>query len=225
MMDGPHYYTLDLKLTPIEDTTKVIAQYKFNYAICTTELVQEKDKYGESFYFKINGEKGFAKGANYIPDDSFHPGKNTSELVRLAKEANMNMIRVWGGGNYPDDEFYDECMKNGIMVWQDFMYACAMYPINPEFTYNAEEEALYQTNRLQNYNNIVVWCGNNENDEGWKNWGWQKNSTIRQKIQPISGMGIWTCFIICSNMHHRLLTLAPNIFTLHPNTAGEEKKV
>jgi beta-mannosidase len=204
MMDGPHYYTLDLKLTPIEDTTKVIAQYKFNYAICTTELVQEKDKYGESFYFKINGEKGFAKGANYIPDDSFHPGKNTSELVRLAKEANMNMIRVWGGGNYPDDEFYDECMKNGIMVWQDFMYACAMYPINPEFTYNAEEEALYQTNRLQNYNNIVVWCGNNENDEGWKNWGWQKEFHYSAK----DSTDIWNGHL---DLFHNMLKYASQV--------------
>lgn len=174
MNSGPNIYTFSFLLTPANDSTRVIAEFEFDYAFCETELVQEKDKYGESFYFKVNGEKVFAKGANYIPDDSFNPGKNTKELITLAREANMNMIRVWGGGTYPDDEFYDECLKNGIMVWQDYMFACAMYPGDEEFTVNAQIETDYQYDRLSKYNNIVAWCGNNENDEGWKNWGWQK---------------------------------------------------
>jgi len=104
---------------------------KLNIGLRTIELVQEKDSIGKSFYFKLNGKPVFMKGANYIPPDSFLPSATTStykEIVQNAVDANMNMLRVWGGGVYAEDTFYDECDKNGILVWQDFMFACAMYP-------------------------------------------------------------------------------------------------
>jgi len=170
-------YEFDIKVTLPGDTT-VIAHEHFYYAACDIKLIQEKDKLGESFYFTVNGEKVFAKGANYIPDDSFDPGKNTKQLVQLAAGANMNMLRVWGGGTYPDKEFYIECMKNGIMVWQDFMFACSMNPGNQDFLNSVADEAGYQVERLKEFNNIAVWCGNNENEEGWRNWGWQKDLNI-----------------------------------------------
>jgi beta-mannosidase len=117
------------------------------------------------------------KGANYIPPDSFLPRVTNSTynaIVKNAVDANMNMIRVWGGGVYADDAFYDACDKNGILVWQDFMFACAMYPGDEKFLENVKQEVIDNVNRLQNHPSIALWCGNNENDEGWHNWGWQK---------------------------------------------------
>ncbi|GAA4043783.1 glycoside hydrolase family 2 TIM barrel-domain containing protein [Flavobacterium chungnamense] len=150
---------------------------KLNIGLRTIELVQEKDSIGKSFYFKLNGKPVFMKGANYIPPDSFLPSATTStykDIVQKAVDANMNMLRVWGGGVYADDAFYDECDKNGILVWQDFMFACAMYPGDSDFLDNVKNEVIDNVNRLQNHPCIALWCGNNENDEGWKNWGWQK---------------------------------------------------
>jgi beta-mannosidase len=141
------------------------------------ELIQDKDEFGTSFYFKLNGKPVFMKGANYIPPDSFIPKKSSSsyhETIQNARKANMNMLRVWGGGVYADDEFYNACDANGILVWQDFMFACAMYPGDEKFLENVKQEVIDNVNRLQNHPSIALWCGNNENDEGWKNWGWQK---------------------------------------------------
>ncbi|WP_298303711.1 sugar-binding domain-containing protein [Flavobacterium sp.] len=150
---------------------------KLNIGLRTIELIQEKDGIGKSFYFKLNGKPVFMKGANYIPPDSFLPSATNStykEIVKNAVDANMNMLRVWGGGVYAEDTFYDECDKNGILVWQDFMFACAMYPGDEEFLDNVKNEVIDNVTRLQNHPSIALWCGNNENDEGWKNWGWQK---------------------------------------------------
>ncbi len=95
-------------------------------------------------------------------------------LIRDVKEANMNMLRVWGGGIYENDLFYDLCDENGILVWQDFMFACAMYPGGKKFFDNVRDEAIQNIVRLRKHPCIALWCGNNEIDEGWKNWGWQK---------------------------------------------------
>lgn len=143
----------------------------------TVELVQDKDSTGRSFYFKVNGHPVFMKGANYIPQDNFLPRVKDSsyrELIRSAKEANMNMLRVWGGGIYEKDIFYDLCDENGILVWQDFMFANAMYPGTPGFLKNVYSEAVQNVVRLRNHACLALWCGNNEIEEGWRNWGWQK---------------------------------------------------
>lgn len=161
---------------------------KFNIGLRTIELIQEKDSVGKSFYFKLNGKPVFMKGANYIPPDSFLPSVSTStykDIVQNAVDANMNMLRVWGGGVYAEDTFYDECDKNGILVWQDFMFACAMYPGDSDFLDNVKNEVIDNVTRLQNHSSIALWCGNNENDEAWKNWGWQKqyNYSKQDSIQ------------------------------------------
>lgn len=155
----------------------ILDKKEINIGLRTIELIQEKDNFGKSFYFKLNGIPVFMKGANYIPPDSFLPRVKDSiykALVKNAVDANMNMLRVWGGGVYADNSFYDECDKNGILVWQDFMFACAMYPSDDHFVDNVKREVIDNVNRLQNHPSIALWCGNNESDEGWKNWEWQK---------------------------------------------------
>jgi beta-mannosidase len=142
------------------------------------KLVTQKDSIGESFYFTVNGKSTFIKGANWIPADNFLPRakrqKKYEQLIKAAKDANINMLRVWGGGIYEDDVFYDLCDKYGIMVWQDFMFAGALYPSDSSFLKNIEEEIRYQVNRLKHHPCIALWCGNNEIEEAWFNWGWQK---------------------------------------------------
>jgi beta-mannosidase len=128
-------------------------------------LVRERDNYGESFYFELNGIGVFAKGANYIPNDVFLPDVKQSDYRRVisdAAAANMNMIRVWGGGIYEEDIFYDLCDERGIIVWQDFMFACSLYPGDKEFLDNVRQEAVDNVVRLRNHPCIALWCGNNE---------------------------------------------------------------
>lgn len=134
-------------------------------AIRTVRLIREKDEEGESFIIEINGEKIFCKGADWIPSDSFIPripDSTYETLLTMAKNAHMNMIRVWGGGIYEQDIFYNLCDKLGLMVWQDFMYACGAYPEGEWFVKQAKEEAAKVVARLRNHPSIVVWCGNNE---------------------------------------------------------------
>ena len=147
-------------------------------------LVQQKDAIGTSFYFEKNGKPIYAKGANWIPADVFLPRLRKEDYRKLllsAKDANMNMLRVWGGGVYEADEFYDLCDSLDIMVWQDFMFAGGMYPGDDVFMDNVREEVKYQINRLKNHPCIVLWCGNNEIDEAWHNWGWQKQFKYSKK--------------------------------------------
>jgi beta-mannosidase len=135
------------------------------FALRTVQLVQEKDSEGKSFIIEINGKKIYCKGANWIPSDTFIPriAESTYEtLLHLAKDAHMNMIRVWGGGIYEQDIFYTLCDRLGLMVWQDFMYACGAYPEQPWFLKQSKEEAEKVVKRLRNHPGIVVWCGNNE---------------------------------------------------------------
>lgn len=145
------------------------------------ELVQDADKDGKTFYFKINGKPVYMKGANYIPSDMFVTRLNKNDyrkVLQLAKDANMNMLRVWGGGIYEDDAFYDLCDEMGIYIWQDFMFAGAMVPHDEAFFNNVREEIKYQVKRLRRHKCIVLWSGNNEIDEAWFNWGWQKQFNV-----------------------------------------------
>ena len=141
------------------------------------ELKQQRDDSGKSFTFMINGMPVFAKGANWIPADSF-PTRITKEkyreLVRSARDANMNMLRVWGGGIYESNDFYDLCDEMGILVWQDFMFGCSMYPGDQKFLDNVRQEAVDNVKRLRNHPSIVIWVGNNEIETAWKHWGWKE---------------------------------------------------
>jgi len=131
----------------------------------TVELVREPDERGESFFFRVNGLPLYAKGANWIPADSFDARNTRERLSRLltsARDANMNMLRVWGGGVYESDAFYDLCDELGLLVWQEFMFACALYPADDSFLANVEAEARHQLRRLAHHPCIALWSGNNE---------------------------------------------------------------
>ncbi len=170
----PHLYHFIVEVF-LKD--KCVGKRAMNVGLRTIEVVNEKDRDGESFYFKLNGIPVFMKGANYIPQDNFMSrvtADKYNDLLNIAVSNNMNMLRVWGGGNYEKDIFYNLCDAKGILVWQDFMFACAMYPGDDAFQDNCSREIDYQVKRLRNHPCIALWCGNNEMDEGWKNWEWQK---------------------------------------------------
>lgn len=156
----------------------IIADKEVRTGFKTIKLIQEKEADGgESFYFLVNGKPLFAKGANYIPHDALLPNvtkERYETLFRDIKEANMNMVRVWGGGTYEDDYFYQLADENGILVWQDFMFACTTYPSDAKFIRGVEKEAIYNVKRLRNYASLALWCGNNEILEGIQFWGWKK---------------------------------------------------
>ena len=157
---------------------KVADQLTTQTGLRTLELRQVADDQGKSFTFVINGVPVFAKGGNWIPADSF-PSRITKEkyryLLNSVKDSNMNMLRVWGGGIYESDDFYSICDELGILVWQDFMFACSMYPGSQEFLDNVRGEAVDNVKRLRNHPSIVLWAGNNEIEAGWMNWGWRQN--------------------------------------------------
>lgn len=143
----------------------------------TLELRQKPDEFGKSFMFVVNGIPVFGRGANWIPADIF-PTRITKEkyknLLESLRDANMNMIRVWGGGIYEDDYYYDMADEMGLLVWQDFMFACSMYPGDKAFLENVRREAIDNVKRLRNHPSIVLWCGNNEIETAWAHWGWKE---------------------------------------------------
>ena len=156
---------------------KAVASEKKRVGLRTIKVVMEDDKDGKSFYFIVNGEPLFAKGSNLIPDDALLPNITTEryyQLVKDAKDANHNMIRVWGGGIYEDDRLYDAADEMGILIWQDFIFACTTYPSDPAFLRRVSEEAEYNIKRLRSHASLAMWCGNNEIYEGMRYWGWYK---------------------------------------------------
>lgn len=153
-----------------------LTMFKLKFGIKTSELIQEEDEWGTSYYFKINGRRVFCKGADYIPQEIF-PARVTDkmvvDMVDLMAESNFNMIRVWGGGYYPDDIFFERCDELGIMVWEDLMFACAMYPGDDVFIENITREFEYQIPRISGHASVVLFNGNNEVEVAWGNWGFQ----------------------------------------------------
>ncbi len=144
----------------------------------TLTVSRQKDEWGEEFCFINNGVKIFAMGANYIPEDQIVSSctkERTTKLLEECKAANYNFIRVWGGGYYPDDYFFDWCDENGIIVWQDFMFACAAYLLSPEFEATVREEIKDNVIRLRNHASLGLWCGNNEIESAWEGWGWNND--------------------------------------------------
>jgi len=169
---------------------RLVDSKTLRFGVRSIELVNKKDSIGTSFYFKLNGKEIFIQGANYIPQDLFLPRiqeEQYNKLINDVKDANMNMLRVWGGGIYENDIFYKLCDENGILVWQDFMFAGSLYPDNDEFIENVRQELIDNIKRLRQHPSIALWCGNNEIEVAWQNWGWQQ----QYNYSPEDSTQIW----------------------------------
>jgi beta-mannosidase len=159
------------------ETNGLLWEDYFSLGLRTIELERTNDSIGQSFRFLVNKTPIYAKGANYIPQDVFPSNVRDDDyrtLLTQVKNANMNMLRVWGGGIYENDVFYRLCDELGIMVWQDFMFACSLYPADSAFVNNVSSEAQFQIKRLRDHASLALWCGNNEINELWHNWGYRK---------------------------------------------------
>jgi beta-mannosidase len=156
-------YTLTVEVKSGEGTP--IGRWARRIGLRTIHLDRQPDQWGESFQFVVNGRPIFAKGANWIPADCFVANLEREHYARdlqAAVDAHMNMIRVWGGGIYEAEEFYDLCDEKGLLVWQDFMFACTLYPGDDDFLESSRQEAQYQIRRLRHRACLALWCGNNE---------------------------------------------------------------
>jgi beta-mannosidase len=171
----------------LKQDKNILDQRIFKIGLREIELCQEQDQWGKEFTFYVNGVRLFAKGADWIPADSL-PTRITESylegLLKSAVDANMNMLRVWGGGYYPEDMFYDLCDRYGILIWQDFMFACGIYPADADFFENFRVEAIENIRRLRHHAALALWCGNNEMEQGWCDWGWNKpDDPLNQRLK------------------------------------------
>lgn len=164
-------YTVNVKILA---EGKVLSQIKKRIGLRSITVCTDPDPWGSQFAFVVNGQKIFAMGANYIPEDNIR-GRMTKErserLVKDCARANFNCIRIWGGGFYPDDDLYDACDEEGILVWQDLMFACNVYDLTDEFEENILAETADNVRRLRHHACLALWCGNNEMEWGWSEWG------------------------------------------------------
>lgn len=155
-----------------------------NIGLRTIELSRDPlDIGGEEFAFVVNGIKIFAMGANYIPENQIISKCSASTTQKLLKQcclANFNMIRVWGGGYYPEDYFYDACDSMGLLVWQDFMFACAVYKADVDFCENVKRELIDNVKRLRNHPSLALWCGNNEIESAWQYWSLPSDAEFKK---------------------------------------------
>jgi beta-mannosidase len=161
----------------IKDNDIIIDTRQTTTGLRKVELISKESGSNGDFHFRVNGVDVFARGANIVPMDYFLPRikiKDYKTLINNAVSVNMNMLRVWGGAVYENDSFYNLCNQEGIMIWQDFMFACMMYPSDNEFLASVKEELDYNIKRLRNHPSVVLWCGNNEILEGYHSWGWKE---------------------------------------------------
>ena len=156
----------------VQASGKAADGYSTRIGIRSLEIVRDKDASGTSLYVRLNGVPVFMKGANYIPQDNFQ-NRVTKEryeyIIHSATQANMNMLRLWGGGIFEDDVFYETCDRHGILVWHDMQFACAMYPADAAFLENVRHEIIDNVTRIRNHASLALYCGNNENEVCWHN--------------------------------------------------------
>lgn len=192
-MGAQPLYDVVIKL--MDAKGKVLDTVRKRIGLRTLRLDRHPDRWGESFQFVVNGVPFFAKGANWIPADGILARMTPARYRRLVEDAaaaNMNMLRVWGGGVYEDDAFYDACDDLGICVWQDFMFACSTYPTYDEsFLATVAMEARDNIRRLRHHPCIALWCGNNELEQGlvgesWSEWtmSWEDYGRLFDKLLP-----------------------------------------
>ncbi|MCD8136861.1 MAG: glycoside hydrolase family 2 protein, partial [Parabacteroides gordonii] len=195
----PHLYEFQ---TDVVLGSQVIDSNISRTGIRSVKVINKPDQYGTTFYFELNGVPVFMKGANYIPSDNFLPRVTKQKYEKTILDAvntNMNMLRVWGGGTYENDIFYDLCDQHGILVWQDFMFACGMYPSEGDYLESVRYEAIDNIKRLRNHPSIALWCGNNESYDGWFGWGRKEDYT---KQNPEYARVMWKQY---ADLFHKLL--------------------
>ncbi|MGB8215243.1 MAG: glycoside hydrolase family 2 protein [Anaerolineales bacterium] len=169
---GQALYTLEASL---ESGQTVLDSHTYQVGLRTVELRREPDQWGESFTFVVNSVPIFAKGADWIPADALPTRISDAyleSLIRDAAAAHMNMLRVWGGGFYEEERFYNLCDRYGLLIWQDFTFACGIYPEEDDFAANVRVEAVENVRRLRHHASLALWCGNNEMEQGWVDWKW-----------------------------------------------------
>lgn len=179
----PFMYNITIKLIR---NGAIFLNRTLSYGIRTVKVLQNTDKTGAEFTIELNGQRLFMRGGNYIPPDMFmsraldNP-KVYEDTISAAVFANFNMLRVWGGGQFDHDIFYDLCDRNGLLIWHDLMFACAMYPGSQDIYDNIRQEMIDNLLRLRHHPSIALWNGNNEVWIGWQEWGWKNNKTEAQK--------------------------------------------
>jgi len=176
---------------------KPLAQTQLRTGLRSVELRRTPDQWGTSFTFVINGIPIFAKGANFVPLDSFPPDITDArrrQILTAAHDVHMNMLRIWGGGFYESDSFYDLCDELGLMVWHDFMFGGAMVPGDKAFQDNVHAEAIEQVQRLSDHPSLTLWCGNNEVETAWHNWGDQL--AFQKSISPEQRERVWQDYVV-----------------------------
>ncbi len=186
-----YQFSASVKAGKLEDHTQVTT------GIRSIELRRQADQWGKSFEFVVNGIAVYAKGANLIPFDSFLPRVTREDhrtMLLAARAAHMNMVREWGGGAYESDDFYDLCDELGILVWQEFMFGGAMVPGDLEFQQNVRQEAIDNVKRLRNHPSVVLWCGNNEMETGWKHWG--DRQAFKDSVPPDTREQVWQDYVV-----------------------------
>jgi len=198
---------------------------EFQLGLRTLELRQEPDSFGTSFTFVINGVPIFAKGANWIPADSFPTrlsDDHMEHLIGSAAQTHMNMLRVWGGGFYEEERFYDLCDRYGILVWQDFIFSCSVYPDDETFVANVRAEAIENIRRLRHRASLALWCGNNEME-------WQARWTTQDDRQRYRAAydrifhNVLPELCVTEDPDHPYWPSSPSSNTLFENANGQER--
>ncbi|HWC16786.1 MAG TPA: glycoside hydrolase family 2 protein [Terriglobales bacterium] len=184
----------------LEVKRNVVDQAKVRTGLRSLVLRRDPDHWGRSMEFVINGIPIFGKGADVIPFDSFPTRVNEAtyrQILQSARDANMNMVREWGGGIYEMDDFYNICDELGLIIWQDFMFGGDMYPGDAEFLDNVRLEAIDQVKRLRDHPSIVIWCGNNEVETGWIHWG--DRQQFKAAVGQRTAEKIWQDYMVLFN--------------------------
>lgn len=176
-------YLYGLNIEIVDENENVLDKITKSIGLRTMTITRESDKWGESFDFTINGKRIFAMGANYIPEDALISRSEfykTEDLIKDCVRANYNCIRVWGGGVYPNDEFYELCDRYGLIVWEDFMFACGVYRLTENFKANIKAEFIDNIKRIRHHASLGLWCGNNEMEWAFVEWGLPKDERLKR---------------------------------------------
>jgi len=197
----PALYGLTVELRQSTHNSAALDRVDRSIGFRTITLDTSPDEQGSRFTFRVNEKPVFVKGANWIPEGLFPEDRSPArirERVQQAADANLNTLRVWGGGAYESDAFYDACDELGILVWQDFMFACACYPEEEPIRSQVEAEARYQIARLASHPSVALWCGGNECIWAWQGWGFAKRLNQGQTW----GRGYWLDLLprLCSEL-------------------------